>query len=156
MRFGGHNAVKLGVLREVIHERQDRGAIKQQALALTGVGHIAKLVCGNAQLLGEDLPVPASLVEHIHEVGVFKDVLYLAAAQKVFDILGDTCRDSAPFSESLPDFHCIGSGLFLLQKQVHLVDVVTGGLVGGTVDGNSVPYLIVIGNPPLLPYLPIW
>ena len=60
---------------DLIHERQDRGAIKQQALALTGVGHIAKLVCGNAQLLGEDLPVPASLVEHIHEVGVFKDDL---------------------------------------------------------------------------------
>ena len=38
--FGGHNAVKLGILREVIHERQDCRAIKQQALALTGVGHI--------------------------------------------------------------------------------------------------------------------
>ena len=32
----------------------------------------------------------------------------------------------------------IGGGLLLLQKQVHLVDVVTGGLVGGTVDGNAV------------------
>ena len=26
---------------------------------------------------------------------------------------------------------------------MHLVDVVTGGLVGGTVDGNAVPYLIL-------------
>ncbi|OKZ68131.1 MAG: hypothetical protein BHV88_13590 [Clostridiales bacterium 41_12_two_minus] len=43
-----------------------------------------------------------------------------------FDILGDTCRNTA------------------------------GGLVGGTVDGDTVPHLIVIGNPPLLPYLPIW
>ena len=51
--------------------------------------------------------------------------------------------DAAPFSESLPDFHRISGGLLLLQKQVHLVDVVTGGLVGGTVDGNSVPYLIL-------------
>ena len=140
----------------MVNEGQDRGAIEQQALALTGVGHIAKLVRGNAQLLGEDLTVSACLVEHIHEVGVFKDVLHLAAAQKVFDILGDTCRNTAPFSESLPNFYRIGGGLFLLQKQVHLVDVVTGGLVGGTVDGNAVPYLIVIGNPPLLPYLPIW
>ena len=55
MRFGGHNAVKFGVLREVVYKRQDRGAIEQQALALTGVGHIAKLVRGNAQLLGEGL-----------------------------------------------------------------------------------------------------
>ena len=156
MRFGGHNAVKFGVLREVVYKRQDRGAIEQQALALTGVGHIAKLVRGNSQLLRQNLTVSACLVKHIHEVRVFKDVLYLAAAQKVFDILRDAGGDSAPFSESLPDFHRISGGLLLLQKQVHLVDVVAGGLVGGTVDGNAVPHLIVIGNPPLLPYLPIW
>jgi len=127
----------------VVYKRQDRGAIEQQALALTGVGHIAKLVRGNAKLLGENLSVSACLVEHIHEVRVFKDVLHLTAAQKVFDILGDTCRDSAPFAESLPDFHRIGSGLFLLQKQVHLVDVVAGGLVGSAVDGNAVPHLVL-------------
>lgn len=75
---------------------------------------------GNAQLLGENLTVSACLVEHIHEVGVFKDVLHLAAAQKVFDILGDTCRNTAPFAESLPDFHRISGGLLLLQKQVHV------------------------------------
>ena len=81
--FGGHNAVKLGVFREVVNEGQDRGAIEQQALALTGVGHIAKLVRGNAQLLGKDLSVSACLVEHIHEVGVFKDVLHLTAGKQV-------------------------------------------------------------------------
>ena len=62
--------IKFGVLREVVYKRQDRGAIEQQTLALTGVGHIAKLVRGNAQLLGENLTVSACLVEHIHEVGV--------------------------------------------------------------------------------------
>ena len=67
----------------MVHERQDGGAVEQQSFTLAGVGHIAKLVRGNAQLLGENLPVPASLVEHIHEVGVLKDVLHLAAAQKV-------------------------------------------------------------------------
>ena len=103
--FGSHNAVKPGILREVVYKRQDRGAIEQQALTLTGVGHIAKLVRGNPQLLRQNLTVSACLVKHIHEVGVFKDVLYLAAAQKVFDILRDTCRNTAPFSESLPDFH---------------------------------------------------
>ena len=79
----------------MVNEGQDGGAIEQQALALTGVGHIAKLVRGNAQLLGENLAVSTCLVEHIHEVGVFKDVLYLAAAQKVFDILGDTSVNCA-------------------------------------------------------------
>ena len=87
------HAVKLGILREVIHERQDRGAIEQQTLALTGVGHIAQLVRGDAQLLGKDLAVSACLVEHIHEVRVFKDVLHLTAGKQVFDILGDSCWD---------------------------------------------------------------
>ena len=43
------------------------GATSYRTLTLTGVGHIAKLVRGNAQLLGEDLTVSACLVEHIHE-----------------------------------------------------------------------------------------
>ena len=67
----------------MVHEGQDGGAVEQKPFTLAGVGHIAKLVRGNAQLLGENLPVAARLVEHIHEVGVFKDVLHLAAAQKV-------------------------------------------------------------------------
>lgn len=41
--------VKLGIFREVIHERQDRGDIEQQTLTLAGVGHIA----GNAQLFAK-------------------------------------------------------------------------------------------------------
>ena len=60
----------------MIHKRQDRGAIEQQALALTGVGHIAKLVRGNAQLLGENLTVSACLVEHIAEVSRIIKRLY--------------------------------------------------------------------------------
>ena len=126
----------------MVHEGQDGGAVEQQSFTLAGVGHIAKLVRRNAQLFGKNLPVSARLVEHIHEVGVFKDVLHLAAAQKVFDVLRDTGRDAAPFTESLPDFHRISGGLFLFQQQVHLVDVITGGFVGGTVDGNTASCVI--------------
>ena len=36
----------------------------------------------NAQLLGENLTVSACLVEHIHEVGVFKDVRILKSSSK--------------------------------------------------------------------------
>ena len=68
--FGGHDAVEFRILREVIHKGQDGGAIKQQPLALAGVGHIGKLVRGDAQLPGQNLPVAARLVEHIHEVRV--------------------------------------------------------------------------------------
>ena len=48
---------------------------------------------GNAQLLGENLPVPARLVEHIHEVGVLKDVLHLTGRKQVFDILSNSGWD---------------------------------------------------------------
>ena len=44
LRFGGHDAVQLGVLREVVNEGQDRVAVEQQPLALAGVGHIRKLM----------------------------------------------------------------------------------------------------------------
>ena len=33
--------------------------------------------------------------------------------------------------------------MLLLQKQVHLVDIVAGGLVGSAVNGNAVPHLIL-------------
>ena len=45
----------------------------------------------------------------------------------------------------------IGGGLLLLQKQVHLVDVVAGRLVSGTVDGNAVPHLIPVSYTHLSP-----
>ena len=41
LRFGGHNAVKLGILREVIHKRHNCGAIEQQPLALAGVCYLS-------------------------------------------------------------------------------------------------------------------
>ena len=127
----------------MVHKGQDGGAVEQQPLALAGVGHIGQLVRGNAQLPGQNLPVTACLVEHIHEVGVFKDVLHLAAAQKVFDILRDARGNAAPLTEPLPNLHRIGGGLFLFQKQVHLVNVIAGGLAGGPVDGDAVPHLVL-------------
>ena len=110
----------LGIYRPV--KKHQRVFIQNETCALP----ISRYYIDEMHLLCENLAVSACLVEHIHEVRVFKDVLHLTAAQKVFDILGDTCRNTAPFSESLPDFHRIGGGLLLLQKQVHLVDVVAG------------------------------
>ena len=79
LRFGGHDAVQLGILREVVNEGQDRVAVEQQPLALTGVGHIGELMRRNVELLCENLPVASGLIEHIDEIAVFKDVLNLAA-----------------------------------------------------------------------------
>ena len=55
------DSIKAAKPRLDVYKRQ------QQALALTGVCHIAKLVCGNAQLLGKDLTVSTCLVEDVYK-----------------------------------------------------------------------------------------
>ena len=68
--LGCHDPIEFRILREVIHEGENDAAIEQQALALTGMGHIGQLMRRDTQLFGKNLPVAACLVEHIHEVGV--------------------------------------------------------------------------------------
>ena len=97
----------------------------------------------DVELLRQNLPVAGSLVKHIHIVGVFKDVLHLTAGEQVFDILGDARGNAAPLAESLPYLHRIGGGLLLLQKKVHFVDIVAGGLALFTVDRDAVPHRVL-------------
>ena len=103
---------------------------------------------GDVELLCQNRPVAGGLVEHINVVAVFKDVLHLAGGKQVFDILRDTCRDAAPLSKTLPNLDGVGRSLFLMQQQVHLVDVETGGLASGAVFGDSVPYRVLHNQHP--------
>lgn len=83
IRLGRHNAVQLGILRETVHERQDRTAIKKQPFAFATVRDIRELMRGDIELLGENLPVAAGLIEHEDEIAVLKDVLHLAGGEQV-------------------------------------------------------------------------
>ena len=83
----------------------------------------------NTQLLGQDLTVTGCLVQHVDEVGVLKDILNFTATQQILDVLGDAGRNTTPLTEPLPDFHGISCSLLLLQEQMELVHVVTGGLL---------------------------
>ena len=67
----------------------------------------------------------------------------LLYTSKILDVLRDSGRDAAPFSDTLPDFPAVRGGLFLFQQKVELVHVVARCLVLGAVDGNSVPHLIL-------------
>ena len=60
------------------------------------------------QALSQNGSVLACLVEHIDEVRIFQDVGNLRTAKQVFYVLGDAGRNTAPFTESLPDFNGIG------------------------------------------------
>ena len=97
----------------------------------------------DVQRLRENLPVAGCLIQKVDKIRVFKDVLYLAGRKQILDILRDSGRNAAPLSETLPDFHAVRGGLFLLQEQMELVHVVARCLVLGAVDGNSVPHLIL-------------
>jgi len=110
-KFGGHDFVQLKVMREVVHKRQNGIAIEQQALAGAAVGDVGELVGRDVQLLGEDLPVAVSLIEHIHKVAVLEDVRDFGAGQQILAILGQARGNPAPFAETLPDFDAIGCGL---------------------------------------------
>ena len=68
--FCCHNAVKLVVLREVIHKRQDHIAEEDQPLAGACVADMRRLLVGDIQALAEDFPVSAGLVQKVHKIAV--------------------------------------------------------------------------------------
>ena len=97
----------------------------------------------NAEPGCEDFPVPGGLIEHVDKVGVLKDVLHLAGGKQVLDVLGNPCRDPAPFAESFPDLNGVRRGLFLLEQEVELVQIAPGGLASGAVGRYAAPDLIL-------------
>ncbi len=110
-------AVQMRILRKMVDKWDNHIPIKQKPLTGIGIGNIRKLVRGNIQLLCQNLPVSCGLVEHIDKITVLKNVLDLPRGKQVFDVLGDACWDTAPFSEPLPDFHAVSCCLFLLQEK---------------------------------------
>ena len=68
----------------------------------------------NVKLLGKDLPIAGCLVEHINEIAVLEDVFDFSAGQQILDVLRNSCRYTAPFSEPLPDFDAVCCGLLFL------------------------------------------
>ena len=99
MGFGGHDLVEPGVLREPVYKGNDGIPVEQQAFPLAGMGHIGQLAGRDAQMLGKDLTVSRRLVEHVDEIGVFKDVFNLPGGQQILHVLGDARGDAAPLAE---------------------------------------------------------
>lgn len=67
----------------MVNEWDNHVAIEQKPLAGIGVGHIAKLVRGDIELLCQDLTVAARLVQHINKIAVFQDIFDLAGGKQV-------------------------------------------------------------------------
>ena len=107
------------------------------------MGDIGQLVGRDVELLGQDLPVSACLVQHVDEVAVFKDVFDFPGRQQVLDVLGDARGDTAPLPESLPDLHGVSGGLFLLEQQMEFIDVVAGASAFRPVGSYAAPDLVL-------------
>ena len=100
------------------------------------------LLIRDIQAFTKYLAVAACLVEKVHKIAVFKDILDLRRGKKVLDILRDTRGDTAPFTEAFPNLHAPGSHLAAQQK-VELVNKIPGGFAQVSVLGYSVPYLVL-------------
>jgi hypothetical protein len=88
-------------------------------------------------------PVARRLVQHEDKVTVFKDILDFGACQQVFDVLGQGCRDAAPFPKPLPYLHGVGGGLFLFQEKMKFVLIEPCRFTFRPVFGHAAPYLIL-------------
>jgi hypothetical protein len=75
----------------------------------------------NIQLFGKNLSVARTLIQHI-DMSLFSRCSQPLGCSKVFDVLRDYGRDSAPFSETLPDFNGISCRLTLFKQKVHFIN----------------------------------
>ena len=103
---------------------------------------MCRLLIGDVQTLAEDFPVSAGLVQKVHKIAVFKDVLDLRGGKQVLDVLRNSRGDTAPFAKAFPNLHAPGTNLAAQQK-VELVHEIPGGFTLIPVLGNTVPYLVL-------------
>lgn len=120
----------------MVCKRQKHFIIADKSLARTAVCYKLHLLLRNMELFSENVSVSGCLIQHIYEVRVIKDVLNLLRRKQVLDILRDTGRHTAPFTETLPDLSRILRCLFLFQKEVELINVVASDFFLFTVCGN--------------------
>ena len=101
-----------------------------------------RLLVGDIQALAEDFSVSAGLVQKVHKIAVFKNVLDLRGGKQVLDVLRDPRGDTAPFAKAFPNLHAPGTDLAAQQK-MELVHEVPGGFALIPVLGNTVPSLVL-------------
>ena len=102
----------------------------------------------NIQLFCKNLSVPGSLIQHQDKIRVFKDIFNFPRCKQILDILCNTCRDTTPLTESLPNFHTVCCCLFFFQQQMKLINIISGTLTCRAVDCYSIPDLILHNKHP--------
>lgn len=115
---------------------------KKISLAGACVADMRRLLVRDIQALAENFSVSAGLVQKVHKIAVFKDVLDLWGGKQVLDVLRNSCGDTAPFAKAFPNLHAPGTNLAPQQK-VELVHEIPGGFTLIPVLGNTVPYLVL-------------
>ncbi len=125
---------------------------------MTGIyiGDIGKLGVRDVQQFRKLQSVRGRLIEHHDKLGVCQHRSCRVGLKQVVHILRDARGISAVLSYSLPKGEQEVCTVLVLKQKVDFIDEDEGVLALGSVLRNTVQNRIVIGNPPLLPYLPIW
>ena len=65
----------------MIHKRDDDRAVDHEPFARPGVGHVAELMGADAKLLGNKASVARRLVQKVHKIAVFLNILSRVSVQ---------------------------------------------------------------------------
>lgn len=137
-RLGGHQAIELGVARELVGEGHQGATHFDQAVARVHVGNIAELQVGNVQELGQLHAIGAGLVEHDNEFAVGQHAPGRMALQKIVHVLGDPGAERAVLTHSLPEGKQEVGAVFMLKEQVDFINNNEGVFSFGSVLGDAV------------------
>ena len=137
-RFRCHKFVELRVHRELIGKRNKRTADLDKSVPRFNIGDIGHLQIGDIEQFCKFNSVSRSLIEHIDKLRVGKHRSCGMALLEVIHVLRDTRCKCTVFSYSFPKGKEEVCGIFVLEKQVNLINEDKGVLAFRSVLRDSV------------------
>lgn len=102
--LGGHQAVELRILGEIVGEGNQISCAADQAAARRHIGDVSQLGVRDVQQFGQLLPVSGALVEHDQELRVGKHQAGRIGAQQFVHVLGHAGDQAVVLTDALPQF----------------------------------------------------
>ncbi len=102
-RLGGHQAVELRILGEVVGKGHQISCAADQAAASRHVGDVPQLGVRDVQQFGQLFPVGGALVKHDQEFRVGQHQAGGIRAQQFIHVLGHTGDQAVVLADALPE-----------------------------------------------------
>lgn len=104
VRLGGHQAVQLRILGEVVGEGNQISCAADQSATSRHIGDVPQLGVRDVQQFGQLLPVGGALVEHDQEFRVSQHQAGRIGAQQFVYILRHASDQTVVLADALPQF----------------------------------------------------